>query len=102
MGSKDLLSSSARSIPFPQCRPLPCSRRGHGVPIHFGVTDGRYKLLRFPEAEMDDWELFDIQADPLELESRYNDPTLEEIQNGLREELVRLRIKYDLPEGELD
>lgn len=75
---------------------------GHGVPVHFGVTDGRYKLIRFPEKEIDDWELFDLQADPLELESRYGDPALEEVQNGLKKELIRLRRQYKLPEGGLD
>ncbi|MDF1658157.1 MAG: sulfatase [Verrucomicrobiales bacterium] len=75
---------------------------GHGVPLHFGVTDGRYKLIRFPEKEIDDWELFDIQADPLELESRYGDSTLEEVQRSLKKELTRLRGQYELPEGELD
>ncbi|MEM6279242.1 MAG: sulfatase/phosphatase domain-containing protein, partial [Verrucomicrobiota bacterium] len=75
---------------------------GHGVPVHFGVTDGRYKLIRFPEGHLDDWELFDLQSDPLELESRYGDPDLADVQSGLKDELVRLREKYLLPEGELD
>lgn len=75
---------------------------GHGVPVHFGVTDGRFKLIRFPEPGLDTWELFDLQTDPLELESRYGDPVLEEVQQNLHEELSRLRQKYQLPESELD
>ena len=75
---------------------------GHGVPLHFGVTDGRYKLIRFPEKKIDDWELFDVQADPLELENRYGDPTLEEVQDGLKGELTRLRQQFELPECELE
>lgn len=71
---------------------------GHGVPIHYGVTDGRYKLIRFPEPGIDDWELFDLQSDPQELESRYGDPALDEVQAKLKEELDRLREKYDVPE----
>ena len=71
---------------------------GHGVPIHYGVTDGRYKLIRFPEPEIDDWELFDLQSDPQELESRYGDPALDEVQAKLKEELDRLREKYEVPE----
>ncbi|MEM1441872.1 MAG: sulfatase [Verrucomicrobiota bacterium] len=75
---------------------------GHGVPVHFGVTDGRYKLIRFPEEHLDDWELFDLQSDPLELESRYGDDELAAEQSRLKDELARLREKYQLPEGELD
>lgn len=54
------------------------------------------------ENETDAWELFDLQTDPLELESRYGDPVLEEVQQNLHEELSRLRQKYQLPESELD
>ncbi|MEC5126531.1 sulfatase [Verrucomicrobiales bacterium BCK34] len=69
---------------------------GHGVPLHFGVTDGRYKLIRFPEAHLDSWELFDIESDPLELESRYDDPALSDIQSGLHSELKRLQSLYEI------
>jgi len=26
---------------------------GHGVPVHYGVTDGRFKLIRFPDKTLD-------------------------------------------------
>ncbi|MEM9015951.1 MAG: sulfatase [Verrucomicrobiota bacterium] len=70
---------------------------GHGVPLHFGVTDGRYKLIRFPEPHLDAWELFDLDSDPLELESRYGDPAMEEVQNSLKQELARLQDLYEVP-----
>lgn len=71
---------------------------GHGVPLHFGVTDGRYKLIRFPEPHLDSWEFFDLKSDPLELESRYDDSVLSEAQEGLHLELKRLQSLYEVPE----
>ena len=68
------------------------------MPIHYGVTDGRYKLIRFPEPAIDDWEFFDLQSDPQELESRYGDPEMAEVQAKLKEELDRLRAEYEVPE----
>ena len=70
---------------------------GHGVPIHYGVTNGRYKLIRFPEPEVDSWEMYDLESDPLELESRYGDPALAEVQQQLEMELVRLREQFEVP-----
>ena len=40
---------------------------GHGVPIHFGVTDKDHKLIRFQDKGLDAWELFDLKNDPQEL-----------------------------------
>ena len=64
---------------------------GHGVPLHYGVTDGRYKLIRFPEPAHDTWELFDLESDPSELESRYADPALAKEEARLKAELDRQR-----------
>lgn len=62
---------------------------GHGVALHFGAFDGRYKLIRFPDH--DTWELYDLETDPQELESRYGDPALAGQQSQLKTELERLR-----------
>lgn len=72
---------------------------GHGVPLHFGVTDGRYKLIRFPEEHLDTWEFYDLKNDPLELESRYDDESLASEQERLKAELKRLRNHYEVPGG---
>ena len=66
---------------------------GHGVALHYGVTDGRFKLIRFPEPHFDTWELYDLKTDPHEMESRYDDPELAEAQTRLKSELDRLRKK---------
>ena len=66
---------------------------GHGVPIHFGVTDGRFKLIRFPDEKLDAWEFYDLSTDPNEMESRYDDPVLKKEQDRMMGELGRLREK---------
>ena len=67
---------------------------GHGVPVHYGVTDGRFKLIRFPDEALDTWEFFDLKNDPTEMTSRYNDPNYADAITSLKNELKRLRMKY--------
>ena len=67
---------------------------GHGVPLHYGVTDGRFKLMRFPDEKLDTWEFFDLKNDPTELESRYGDPEYAQAIAASKKELERLRRHY--------
>ncbi|MEM9481610.1 MAG: sulfatase [Verrucomicrobiota bacterium] len=69
---------------------------GHGVPIHFGVTDGRYKLIRFLDKDLDAWEFFDLKKDPMEMQSLYGDSEFEKKIGKLKGELKRLREKYQV------
>ena len=71
---------------------------GHGVPIHFGVTDGRFKLIRFPDEKLDTWEFYDLSTDPNELESRYDDPVLKKEQERMMSELSQLRKELAIDE----
>ncbi|MEO0448423.1 MAG: sulfatase/phosphatase domain-containing protein, partial [Verrucomicrobiota bacterium] len=72
---------------------------GHGVPIHFGVTDGREKLIRFddPKLEIDAWEFYDLLRDPNELRSEYNNPEYAPKVRRLERELERLQEQYGIP-----
>lgn len=72
----------------------------HSVRRHYGVVDGRYKLIHFYEADIDEWELIDLVADPREQINFYNDPAYAEIRTALREELDRLRNELDVPEAD--
>lgn len=74
---------------------------GHGVPIHFGVTDGRFKLIRYPTPEYDTWEFFDLKNDPMEMKSIYGQASPEKQQELLRQ-MNRLRKQYKLPTDETD
>lgn len=67
---------------------------GHGVPIHYGVTDGRYKLIRFPDEELDAWEFFDLTNDPMEMTSVYDDPKYSKLVAKSKKELARLRNEF--------
>ncbi len=67
---------------------------GHGVPIHFGVTTRRHKLIRFQDKGLDAWELFDLQEDPQEMNSVYDKPEYAKVVNQLKREMTRLRKEF--------
>ena len=71
---------------------------GHGVPIHYGVTDGRFKLIRFPDEKLNTWEFFDLKTDPMEMKSRYGDSKYDQTISDLKKELERLRRQYKVKE----
>jgi arylsulfatase A-like enzyme len=67
----------------------------HSVRRHYGVRDQRYKLIHF--YNLDEWELYDLQEDPLEVNNRYADPDSAGIVERMKEELQRLRGLYRVP-----
>ncbi len=75
----------------------------HSVRRHYGVADGRYKLIHFyPHAwdprPIDEWELFDLESDPKELKSVYGNPKYTEVQERLAKDLQRLRAELQVPQ----
>ncbi|HVX14307.1 MAG TPA: sulfatase [Pirellulales bacterium] len=73
----------------------------HSVRRHYGVVTDRYKLVRFYEPEVNYSELFDRQADPRELTSRFGQADYADVQRQLEAELARLRTDLKLPERDL-
>lgn len=67
--------------------------RPHRVAPHYGVRSDRYKLIHFYNT--DEWELFDLEKDPNELNSVYDDSEYAAIKNELKAELKQLREKYE-------
>ncbi|QDU89015.1 Arylsulfatase [Pirellulimonas nuda] len=67
----------------------------HTVEQHCGVTDGRYKLIHF--YTIGQWELFDLQEDPNEIRSVYDDPAYAGHQERLKKELKRLQTELEVP-----
>ncbi len=67
---------------------------GHGVPIHFGVTTQRHKLIRFQDKGLDAWELFDLKEDPQEMNSVYDKPEYAKVVKRLKREMTRLRKEF--------
>lgn len=64
----------------------------HMVQRHNGVRTERYKLINY--YELGEKELFDLETDPQEMKSVFNDPEYAEIQTQLEDELVRLKLLY--------
>jgi len=64
----------------------------HGVNPHYGVRTDRYKLIYYDK--LDEWELFDLEKDPNELNSVYADPAYADTVRELKTELKRLRTQY--------
>lgn len=61
----------------------------HHVQPHIGVRNDRYKLIEF--YGKGEWELFDLQKDPHELNSVYDDPAYGQVVRQMTGELNRLR-----------
>jgi arylsulfatase A-like enzyme len=61
----------------------------HQVQQHYGVRSERYKLIYFHR--LDQWELFDLQKDPHELNNVYGKAGYAETVKELKQELARLR-----------
>jgi hypothetical protein len=85
----------------------------HHVYAHYGVRTMRYKLIYYyadgldqpgviDESKEPEWELFDLDADPYELNNVYHDPAYAGVVEELTGELHRLQARvadqpYDHP-----
>lgn len=74
----------------------------HNVYAHYGVRTERYKLIYYysdalgqagaiDESYEPEWELFDLEKDPYEMNSVYHDPNYETVVKELTAELGRLQ-----------
>lgn len=72
----------------------------HHVHPHFGVRTDRYKLIRF--YDLDEWELYDLEKDPHEMQSVYGDAAYADVVKELKTELVRLRAQYQDQGGSME
>ncbi len=65
----------------------------HSVKRHYGVRTERYKLIHF-YYDIDEWELYDLQEDPDELNNVYANPQYASVIDELKTELKRLQKRY--------
>jgi len=65
----------------------------HSVKRHYGISTDRYKLIHF-YYDIDEWELFDLQSDPMEMKNVYNDPAYTEVKKDLHKRLEKIMEKY--------
>jgi arylsulfatase A-like enzyme len=63
------------------------------VKRHYGVRTDRYKLIHFYN-DVDEWEMYDLEKDPHEMKSIYNDPAYADVQKDLHRRLTELRTQY--------
>ncbi len=61
----------------------------HNTPAHYGVRTETHKLIYYWKKNQ--WELFDLQADPNELKNIYSHPQHQPVVEKLKTELARLR-----------
>jgi arylsulfatase A-like enzyme len=68
----------------------------HMVKRHYGVRTSQYKLIHFYR-DIDQWELYDLKADPTEMHNLYGDPKYRKIQKQMHRRLRQLQKQYDDP-----
>jgi hypothetical protein len=63
------------------------------VKRHYGMSTQRYKLMHY-YYDIDEWELYDRVADPLEMKNVYDDPAYSGIRKKLHKRLGKLMKQY--------
>jgi hypothetical protein len=63
------------------------------VKRHYGVATDRYKLMHF-YYDIDEWEMYDLETDPSEMNNIYNDPAYADVQKMMHQRLAELRTQY--------
>ena len=66
------------------------------VQRHYGIRTTRYKLVHY--YLIDEWELFDLETDPDELRSVFDEPQYQDIVRDLTARLGELRVQYRAPD----
>ena len=72
----------------------------HSVKRHEGVSEKRFKLIRFYGKDVtngEEWEFYDLQNDPAEMKSEYANPEYSKEIKRLKNELQYLRKHYKVP-----
>ena len=65
----------------------------HMVKRHYGVANQRYKLMHF-YYDIDEWELYDLETDPDEMNNVYDTPEYAEVQKEMHAKLEEVREYY--------
>jgi arylsulfatase A-like enzyme len=65
----------------------------HMVKRHYGVSTNRYKLIHF-YYDIDEWEMYDLEKDPMEMRNIYDDPEYTGVREMLHKRLEEIREYY--------
>lgn len=83
----------------------------HNITAHYGIRTQQYKLIYFyglslgmpitkdMRVEPAEWELYDLQNDPMEMHNIYQDPQYQPVIKELKEKLLELKDKYKDPDS---
>jgi uncharacterized sulfatase len=71
----------------------------HMVKRHYGIRTDRFKLMHFYD-DIDEWEMYDLEKDPNEMNNIYNDENYADVRKRLHKELDSLQKKYKVTEEE--
>jgi arylsulfatase A-like enzyme len=66
----------------------------HMVKRHYGIRTDRYKLIHFYN-DIDEWEFYDLQDDPHEMNNIIRSEKHAALIDSLRNELTKLQVYYD-------
>ncbi len=66
----------------------------HAVKRHYGIVTEKFKLVHY-YYDVDEWELYDRQADKNEMKNVYNEPAYAQVRTLLHKKLLALRKKYN-------
>jgi len=69
----------------------------HKVAKHEGIRTDTHKLIHFKDVGVDHFELYDIAADPSEMNNLYGTEAVSKIQSDLHRQLVKIKDKYQAP-----
>lgn len=65
----------------------------HGVEKHYGIRTDKFKLIHFYE-NLDEWELYDLENDPSEMNNLYGIKEYSDVQIQLKKRLKELQEQY--------
>ena len=66
----------------------------HSVKRHYGIRTERYKLIHFYN-NIDQWELYDLQEDPAEINNLFGQKAYEELTEDLFIQMIALQKQYN-------
>ena len=60
----------------------------------YGIRTNRYKLIHVYD-DIDEWELYDLQQDPYEMNNIYNNPENQNLIKELKYKLQKMRVEIE-------
>jgi arylsulfatase A-like enzyme len=62
------------------------------TPPHWGIRTNDHKLIHYHDSN--EWELYDLQRDPMEMRNLIHDPSHQSLIHSLQQQIIRLREEF--------